>query len=84
VGCRFGATNLFLAERFVKSEIVGIDLSESLLELTREAAEGRNFDARVRFEKADVHQISCTEDTFDVAININMVHQVDNPIEMLN
>jgi ubiquinone/menaquinone biosynthesis C-methylase UbiE len=84
VGCGFGATNLVLAERFVESEIVGIDLSEPLLELAREAAEERNFDDRVRFEKADVHQIPYTEDTFDVAININMVHLVDNPIEMLN
>jgi len=43
VGCGFGATNLVLAERFVESEIVGIDLSEPLLELAREAAEERNL-----------------------------------------
>ena len=30
VGCGFEATNLLLAERFVQSEIVGIDLSEPL------------------------------------------------------
>jgi ubiquinone/menaquinone biosynthesis C-methylase UbiE len=84
VGCGFGATNLVLAERFVKSEIVGIDLCESLLELAREVASETSLGERIRFEKADVHQISCTEDTFDVANNINMVHLVDNPIEMLN
>ena len=84
VGCGFGATNLVLAERFVESEIVGIDLSEPLLELARGAAAEVNLGGRIRFEKADVHQIPYPDDTFDVALNINMVHLVDNPIQKLN
>ena len=84
VGCGFGATNLVLAERFVESEIVGIDLSEPLLELARGAAAEVNLGGRIRFEKADVHQILYPDDTFDVVLNINMVHLVDNPIQMLN
>lgn len=84
VGCGFGATNLVLAERFVESEIVGIDLSELLLELAREAAAEANLGGRIRFEKADVHQIPYPDDTFDVVLNINMVHLVDKPVQMLN
>ena len=84
VGCGFGATNLVLAERFVESEIVGIDLSEPLLELARETAAEANLGGRIRFEKADVHQIPYPDDTFDVVLNINMVHLVDKPVQMLN
>jgi ubiquinone/menaquinone biosynthesis C-methylase UbiE len=84
VGCGFGATNLALAQRFPDSEFVGIDLSEPLLEIAKEAATKANLSGRVRFEKADVHQIPYPENTFNAALNINMLHLVENPIKMLN
>jgi len=84
VGCGFGATDLALAERFSDGEILGIDLSEPLLEFASEAAKKVNLSGRVRFEKADVHQIPFPENTFDVALNINMVHLVENPVKMLD
>ena len=84
VGCGFGAMNLVLAERFVDSELVGIDLSEPLLQLAREAAEKAGHGERVRFEKADVQKIPYQDDSFDVAFCVNMVHLVDDPIRMLN
>ncbi len=84
IGCGFGATNLVLAKRFVDSEIVGIDLSEPLLRLARRAADAANIGERVRFEKADVHQIPYEDNSFDVVINVNMVHLVEEPTQMLN
>ena len=84
VGCGFGATNLALAQRFPDSDIFGIDLSEPLLELANRAAAEANLSGRVRFEKADVQQIPYPENSFDAALNINMVHLVDQPIKMLN
>ena len=84
VGCGFGATNLILAEHFAESEIVGIDLSEPLLQLAREAAEAASLGPRVRFEHADVQQIPYEDDSFDVVINANIVHLVEDPVRMLN
>jgi ubiquinone/menaquinone biosynthesis C-methylase UbiE len=84
VGCGSGATNLVLAERFVGSEVAGIDLSEPLLQLARQAAAGADMGERVRFEKADVQQIPYEDGMFDAAINVNMVHLVENPIGMLD
>jgi len=84
VGCGFGATNLALAQRFPDSEILGIDLSEPLLDIANAAANEANLSGRVRFEKADVQQIPYPENSFDAAININMLHLVDDPIRMLN
>ena len=84
VGCGFGATNLVLAERFVNCEVVGIDLSDPLLQLAQEAAQTADLGERVRFEKADVQDIPFADNTFDVALNVNMVHLVDEPVNMLN
>ena len=84
VGCGFGATNIALAKHLPDSELLGIDLSEPLLEYAREATEKADLSSRVQFEKADVQQIPYPENTFDVALNINMVHLVDNPIKMLD
>jgi ubiquinone/menaquinone biosynthesis C-methylase UbiE len=84
VGCGFGATNLVLAERFREAEFVGIDLSEPLLQLARETAKEAGLGPRVRFEHADVQQIPYDDDSFDVVLNANMVHLVDDPIRMLN
>jgi ubiquinone/menaquinone biosynthesis C-methylase UbiE len=84
VGCGFGATNLILAERFVDSEIIGIDLSEPLLGLARADARGAALEKRVRFEKADVQKIPYPDNSFDVVVNVNMVHLVEDPIAMLN
>ena len=84
VGCGSGATNLVLAERFSQAEVVGIDLSDPLLELARESAAKTTFRDRVRFEKADVQQIPYDDDSFDVVINTNMVHLVEYPIRMLD
>jgi len=84
VGCGFGGMNIVLAHRFVESEIVGIDLSDPLLRLANQSAQAADLSDRVRFEKADVHQIPYGEDAFDVVINTNMVHLVADAVQMLN
>lgn len=84
VGCGFGGTAIVLAQNFPDSEVIGIDLSEPLLQRANLAAQSASLDKRVRFEKADVQQIPYEEDSFDVALNLNMVHLVEDPIRMLN
>ena len=84
VGCGFGATNILLAERFFDSEIVGLDLSDPLLRLAKQSAQVADLGERVRFEKADVQRIPFEDNSFDVVLNINMVHLVEDPVRMLN
>jgi ubiquinone/menaquinone biosynthesis C-methylase UbiE len=84
VGCGFGATNIALAKHFPDSKLVGIDLSEPLLDYARKAAAEADLSYRMQFEKADVHGIPYPENSFDVAININMLHLVEEPIKMLD
>lgn len=84
VGCGFGGTGIFLASQLPGCEIVGVDLSEPLLELANRDAKAANLSERVRFEVGDVQQISYEDDSFDVVLNVNMVHIVEQPIQMLN
>jgi ubiquinone/menaquinone biosynthesis C-methylase UbiE len=83
VGCGSGATAIVLAQEFSKSRIVGIDLSEPLLRLATQTAEAAGLDGRVRFEMGDAERISHEDDSFDVVLNLNMVHIVEHPVRML-
>jgi len=83
-GCGFGWTDIILAQKFPDSEVVGIDLSEPLLQRANQAAQSASLDKRVKFEKADVQRIPYADASFDVVLNLNMVHLVEDPIEMLN
>jgi ubiquinone/menaquinone biosynthesis C-methylase UbiE len=76
--------DIVLARQFADSEIVGIDLSDPLLRLANRSAQADGLGDRGRLEKADVHQIPHDDDSFDVAINTNMAHLVDDPVQMLN
>lgn len=84
VGCGFGEINLAIAERFPKSRHVGIDLSEPLLDSARESAARRNVADRVEFANADAQNIPYDADSFDVAFSLNMLHIVDEPLNMLD
>jgi ubiquinone/menaquinone biosynthesis C-methylase UbiE len=83
-GCGFGTTAIVLAQAFPESEVVGIDLSEPLLELAIQTAQSDGLGERVTFEKADVQQIPYDDNTFDAAINLQMLHIVEKPMAMLN
>jgi ubiquinone/menaquinone biosynthesis C-methylase UbiE len=83
-GCGPGATNLALADHWPESELVGIDLSEPLLAMALRAAEERGVAGRVRFQKADVTDMPFEDDSFDVLINVNVVHLVDEPLRLLD
>lgn len=83
-GCGFGGTDIILAQRFPDSEVIGIDLSEPLLQRANLVAQSANLDKKVRFEKCDVQRIPYGDDSFDVVLNVNMVHIVEDPVKMLN
>jgi ubiquinone/menaquinone biosynthesis C-methylase UbiE len=84
VGCGSGATAIVLAQEFPLSEVVGMDLSEPLLHLATQAAQAVGLADRVGFELGDAEHISYEDNSFDVVLNLNMVHIVEHPIQMLN
>jgi len=84
VGCGSGGTDMVIAHHFPDCEIVGIDLSEPLLHHANQAARAADLGKRVTFRRGDVHQIPFDDVFFQVVLNINMVHLVEDPLQMLN
>ena len=83
-GCGSGAILMEMCRMFPKAEAIGVDLSDPLLEFARKYAEKEGLSNRVSFEKADVESLPFENDFFDVVINTNMLHIVENPVKMLN
>ena len=84
VGCGSGGTATVLAKNFPESEIVGIDLSEPLLRFAVRTAQDANLEKHLRFEMGDAQKIPYDDGSFHVVLNINMVHLVEDPAQMLN
>jgi ubiquinone/menaquinone biosynthesis C-methylase UbiE len=84
VGCGFGATLMVLAKAFPGCRATGVDLSEPLLERARAGTAAAGLQERVLFESADAEQLPYEENAFDVVLNLNMVHIVSRPVNMLD
>ncbi|MEA3441734.1 MAG: class I SAM-dependent methyltransferase [Chloroflexota bacterium] len=83
-GCGFGITDVVIAQHFPGCEVIGIDLSAPLLEMARASASEAKVSERVTFQSGDVQQIAYADNSFDVVLNINMAHLVNEPLQMLN
>ncbi len=83
-GCGFGETLIMIGNNFKEAELYGVDLSEVLLNSALNRAKEQPCCNRIRFQKADVHKLPFPDDHFDVIVNTNMIHVVDDPLTMLN
>jgi len=83
-GCGFGGMDIALAKRIPGCEIIGIDLSDPLLDYANSSVSNTNLKNRLKFKKGDVQKIPFEDNTFDVVFSVNMVHWVDDSIVMLN
>lgn len=84
VGCGSGAMCVVLAGELPDFEVVGIDLSDFMLGYARDAAANEGVGTRVKFERGDVEKLPFSDNSFDVILNVNMVHWIDDSIAMLN
>lgn len=84
MGCGFGAVAVEIAKMFPAAEIVGIDLSDPLLELGQSLARDAGVENRIAFQKGDVTQVDFAPKTFDLVVNTFMLHIVEEPSAMLN
>jgi ubiquinone/menaquinone biosynthesis C-methylase UbiE len=84
VGCGFGATAIVLARALPGSKVVGIDLSDPLLEMAIQMVGEAGLCERVAFETADVQQIPYDDESFDALVNVQMLHIVEDPVAMLD
>lgn len=83
-GCGFGGTDIILAEKFPQCTITGIDLSERLLDIANQLRDDAGLKESIQFELKDVQKTGYANNSFDGVLNINMVHIVEDPVQMLN
>lgn len=83
-GCGAGEVPIELARAFPKAEVVGLDLSEPLLEIARSATAEAGLSDRLTFKKGDVQAMPFEDDSFDFVVSVNTFHVVDDPVAMLN
>jgi len=76
LGCGTGELERRLTASVPDVDIVGVDLSSSMIERARRKLDGT---ARVRFERADVHDLPFEDGAFDVAICVNTFHYFTAP-----
>ena len=67
VGCGVGLTTAYLAKKGCK--VVGIDLSEKMIEKAREKAKRKGLEDKIEFLVADAQKLPFKDNTFDAVIS---------------
>lgn len=76
-GSGSGRACIFLAEKFPKSKVIGVDLSEKALKIAKKGVELRGL-KNVKFEKADIFKMPFKDDEFDVVFNVGVIEHFEN------
>ena len=83
-GTGAGDIPIALAMAFPEAIVVGLDLSEPLLEIARASAAKAGLSDRLSFEKGDVQAMPFEDNSFNAVVSLNTLHVIDNPVAMLN
>ena len=78
VGCGFGATTIFMAQAFPRSEFVGIDTHGPSIERARTQARRAGVAEQARFEVASAKHYAGAG--FDLACAFDSLHDMGDPI----
>lgn len=83
VGTGTGWIAIGVAKYNPEIEVVGIDLSDTMLKVAAENACKEGVDKRVKFMKGDAKGLPFDDETFDSVFCHNMLHHLPEPIEMV-
>jgi len=84
VGTGTGLLAIGLAKRIPGVEVIGLDLSDVVLELARDNVQKSEGLLRVSFEKGDAEDMPFEDGTFDLVISSNTLHLIKSPTKMFN
>ncbi len=79
-----GFISLELAKLLPEIDVVGLDLSETMIEMAEKNAEAYGLAERVRFEKGDAAQMPFEDDSFDLIVSSGSLHHWDKPAKIFN
>jgi ubiquinone/menaquinone biosynthesis C-methylase UbiE len=85
IGCAEGIAVILMAEAFPKSEFVGLDISEEVIEQARKAASDQNLDnvSFFRMDAADLRSRSEFSGSFDYVTAFDSIHDQTRPMDAL-
>ncbi len=84
VGTGTGSIAIGLAQGLPGVQVVGLDLSDVVLDLARDNAQKSEISARVTFEKGDAQDMPFEDTAFDLVISSDALHLIKNPIKMFD
>ena len=84
IGTGTGLLAIEIAKRFPVVEVIGLDLSDMVLEVARENVQNSEVPLRVSFEKGDAEDMPFDDNTFDLVISSNTLHLIKNPIRIFD
>jgi ubiquinone/menaquinone biosynthesis C-methylase UbiE len=84
VGTGTASLAIEFAKRILGVQVVGLDLSDVILELARDNARKSEVPLRVSFEKGDAEDMPFEDDIFDLVISSDTLHLIKNPVKMFN
>jgi ubiquinone/menaquinone biosynthesis C-methylase UbiE len=84
VGTGTASLAIEFAEGIPGVQVVGLDLSDVILELARDNAQKSQASLRVSLEKGDAEDMPFEDDTFDLVISSDTLHLVKNPVRMFS
>ena len=84
VGCGSGEVAVELAMAFPKATVVGLDLSEPMLDMARALAKKADLSDRVLFKNGDAQSMPFEDRSFEGVVSLNTFHVVKDPVAMLN
>ncbi len=84
VGCGFGAVAIELAKAFDDIQIIGVDLSNPLMNIGRTLIEKENLQSKIQLKNGDAQNLFFDDAQFDVVISSFIFHIIEKPLAMLN
>jgi len=82
VGCGPGTITVGLARVVAPGEVLGIDVSPAMIERARALAKEQGI-AHIRFEVGQAEELPVADETFDAALEHNLLEHVADPLRVL-
>ena len=74
-----GVIPIKIATKCKGLEVLGVDLSEAMLQIARKNLQAAGLGSRVRFERADAKRLDFPDCTFDAVISNSLLHHLQDP-----
>jgi len=84
IGTGPGRLPIEIAKRVENAEVVGIDLSEDMVNIAKRNAKKAGLADRVKFKLASAYNTGFEDNSIDLVVSTGMIHHLKEPIRAFN